>query len=238
MKDKILIGIIGDFDLKRPAHKATNEAIQHCARHLDLDVSLQWVPTENLEQNPDKQLKGYDGIWCSPGSPYNSMLGAITGIQYARENDIPFIGTCGGFQHAVLEYIRNILGFHNAGHPEYDTTHGDLFITALSCSLLGETKQIYLKENTMVLSYYKNRVITERYNCNFGVNPTYQKLLDEHGFIVAGMDEQGEARLMELPEKRFYVASLFQPQLSSTPDNPHPLILSYLTACREYHDSK
>jgi CTP synthase (UTP-ammonia lyase) len=156
------------------------------------------------------------------------MKGAINAIRFAREKDYPFIGTCGGFQHAVIEYAQNQLEINGAKHAEYSPDTSNLFITALSCSLVGETRKIFIKKNSKTFKYYDKTEVEERYNCSFGLNPDYQKLIDEHGFKVVGTDEKGEARILELPQNKFFIATLFQPQLSSSPTNPHKLILAYL----------
>ena len=75
MSGTIRIGIIGDFDFKRPSHKATNEALNHCADYLGISLELQWLPTESLEKDVDKSISNFDGLWCAPGSPYKSMKG-------------------------------------------------------------------------------------------------------------------------------------------------------------------
>ncbi len=234
MSNSIQIGIIGDFDSQRLSHKATNQSLSHCSDYLGINLQLQWLPTESLEKDIENSVNKFDGLWCASGSPYRSMNGAIEAIRFARQRDVPFIGTCGGFQHAVIEYAQNELGLHDAQHAEYTTESTNLFITPLSCSLVGETRKIIINKKSMVLKYYNQIEIEERYNCSFGLNPHYQNVLDENGLKVAGIDEQGEARLLELPQNRFFVATLFQPQLSSLPTNPHKLILAYLIAAREF----
>jgi CTP synthase (UTP-ammonia lyase) len=234
----INIGIIGDYDMGRLSHKATNEALNHSADYLGINLELQWLPTESLEIDVNKSISKFDGLWCAPGSPYKSMRGAINAIQFARENNYPFIGTCGGFQHAVIEYAQNKLGIQNVQHEECDPHASNIFITALSCSLIGETRKILISKNSKVYKIYNKTEVEERYNCNFGLNPDYQKLLDESGFKVAGTDENGEARILELNENNFFIATLFQPQLSSLPSSPHKLIVAYLTFAKEFHFQK
>ena len=231
----VKIGIIGDYDLERASHKATNEALKHSADYLKINIEIQWLPTQSLERDVEKSVCIFDGLFCAPGSPYKSMRGAIKAIQFARENDYPFIGTCGGFQHAVIEYAQNKLGLTEAKHIEYDPNGSNLFITALSCSLIGETRRILINKNSKVYKFYNKTEVEERYNCNFGLNPDNQKLLDEGGFKVVGTDEKGEARILELTQNKFFIATLFQPQLSSLPTNPHKLILAYLTCLNEFH---
>lgn len=94
------------------------------------------------------------------------MNGALKVIQHAREHDVPLLGTCGGYQHVVLEYARNVLGFADAIHAEYDPYASDLFITALSCSLVGQTMTVMLRDNTVAASLYPQSTTSEKYYCN------------------------------------------------------------------------
>jgi CTP synthase (UTP-ammonia lyase) len=91
---ELKIGIIGDFDPSSPFHKATNMAIFHAGKALALKVSSSWISTPDLSQKPaDEILSTFDALWCSPGSPYQSMGGALEGIRFARENSWPFFAT-------------------------------------------------------------------------------------------------------------------------------------------------
>ncbi len=238
MGECIRIGIIGDFD-GRGSHLATNEALKHASERLHLDCTVNWLPTEALETGTG--LNEYDGLWCAPGLPYKSEAGALKGIRYARENGIPFLGTCGGFQHTVIEYARNVLALKGACHAETDPAGDCHVITALSCSLIGEPHGIYLVEGTRTQAIYGKARTQELFTCKYGLNPAYRKQMEEGGFTVAGTGENGEARVLEIAngersqEKRFYIATLFQPQLSSTPENPHVLIQAYLEAAKAFH---
>jgi CTP synthase (UTP-ammonia lyase) len=161
------------------------------------------------------------------------MTGAVNAIQYARENKIPFIGTCGGFQHAVLEYARDVLKIKEVAEEDFDLYSPNAFISQLSCSLVGQTRHILLDRNSFVYDIYGKPETEEKYNCSFGLNKDFQNKLDQAGFKVVGTDEQGEARIMILDNHQFFLATLFQPQLTSTPDNPHPLVLAYLSYVRD-----
>jgi CTP synthase (UTP-ammonia lyase) len=92
MKQAVKIGVIGDFNSEYPSHIATNAAINHAGDALGITVEPQWVPTTTLEIQL-ASLAQFDALWCSPGSPYRSMAGALQGIRFAREHDWPFIGT-------------------------------------------------------------------------------------------------------------------------------------------------
>lgn len=231
------IGIIGDFNEKFPPHKATNEALNHCAECLGVNLEIQWLPTKALENDVETVVSQFDGLWSAPGSPYNSMEGALNAIKFARENNVPFIGTCGGFQHVILEYARNVLDFKDAQHAEYDPYASNLFISALTCSLVGKILKIFVDRNSKAHVFYNKTEIEEHYYCNFGLNPDYQKLIDEGGLKVVGIDEQDEARIVEIPQNNFFIATLFVPQLSSSPEKPHQLIIEFLTHAKEFRSS-
>ncbi len=222
------MGVIGDFNTERLSHSATNAALGHAAATLGVRVEVRWLDTILLEQMDLADLARHDALWCAPGSPYRSLDGALRAIHFARESDRPFLGTCGGFQHVVIEYARNVLGFQDAQHAEYDPYASNLFVSQLSCSLVGQTMSVRLDPGSRAASFYGREEVSEQYNCNFGLNPEHQGRLHEGGLRVVGTDHTGEARVVELPNQRFYLATLFVPQLASTPASPHPLITAYL----------
>lgn len=233
----IKIGVIGDYD-GRPSHIATNEAIIHCGSYLGLKLDIQWIATDLLEDSRELNLSNFDALWCAPGSPYKSAQGAMNAIQFARENNYPFLGTCGGFQHVVLEFARDVLGLSEIQQTDFDPYTPNIFISALSCSLIGETRKIMLTANTKAANIYELENTVERYNCNFGLNDQFKNQMVTYGYVVSGTDEMGETRILELPQNNFFIATLFQPQLSSTPENPHNLILAYLKIANEFHKSQ
>ncbi len=233
----IKLGIIGDYD-GRPSHLATEEAVKHCASKLDITVKWDWIPTTSFEHGTVDELFRYDGLWCAPGSPYKSMNGAINAIRFAREHNYPFIGTCGGFQHAVIEYGRNVLHLDELQELSFDLYEPNDYITQLSCSLIGQTRHITLDRTSYLYDIYGEDVIVEKYNCNFGLNQKFQTLLNNNGFRVVGIDEDKEARLMVIEANDFFVASLFQPQLSSTYENPHPLIMDYIKKVKLFNSNR
>ncbi len=234
MARAIAVGVIGEFNPEFPPHVATDHALEHAAAALGVDVDVRWLNTVELEDLPAAELAGHDALWCAPGSPYRSIDGALRAIRIARESDWPFLGTCGGFQHVVIEYARNVLGFQDAQHAEYDPYASELFISALSCSLVGQTMNVRLEPGSRAAQLYGKSEVSEQYYCNFGLNPDHQERLNDGGLRVVGTDQDGEARVVELPDRRFYLATLFVPQLSSQPDSPHPLITAYLRAAAQH----
>lgn len=230
MATKIRIGIIGDFAPNNPTHVATNECLEHAANALQLhSLEIAWLATDRSHQFAD-----YQGLLCSPGSPYKSMGGALRGIQCAREREIPFLGTCGGSQHLILEYARNVMRIREAAHAESDPYASCLFITPLSCSLLGKSMDVKMKPRSKAAQIYGSTRAVEKYYCNFGLNPAYQEQLERAGLEISGTDSLGEARIMELPRHPFFFGTLFVPQASSTRENPHPLIVQWVRAASQH----
>jgi CTP synthase (UTP-ammonia lyase) len=231
MTRAISVGLVGEFMPSFPPHTKTNEAIEQMQSLLGLRISAEWISTCALETvaNPyfKSYLQGFDALWIAPGSPYKSLMGALNAIRYARQRDLPLLATCGGCQHVVIEYARNVLGFEDAAHAEYDPYASTLFITPLSCSLAGQKMEVEIEPDSRVEAIYGSTSAFEQYYCNFGLNPEYQQRLHEAGLRIVGRDANGEARILTLPEHRFFVATLFVPQLTSAPDRPHPLIRAF-----------
>jgi CTP synthase (UTP-ammonia lyase) len=215
----ITIGIIGDFNPSYSVHVCTNDGIQDAATALGARVEAAWLPTDARHD-----YARYPGLLCAPGSPYKSFDGALAGIRYAREHGIPLLGTCGGFQHLVIEYARNVMGFSGASHAETDPDGPCLFVTPLSCSLVGKTMEVSIAAGSRAARVFGAERSMEAFYCNFGLNPIYQGALQSAGLNITGIDQNGEARIVELPDHPFFFGTLFVPQARSRPGTPHPLV--------------
>ena len=156
------------------------------------------------------------------------MQKTLDAIQYARENHVPCFGTCGGFQHMILEYARSVLNFEDAQHAEYDPYASRLFISELECSLAGRAMQLTLDADSFVARVYGQETVEEEYYCNFGVNPVHASKFKDGPLNVVGSDNEGEIRVIELPNHPFFVGTLFVPQLRSTASRPHPLVTEFV----------
>jgi CTP synthase (UTP-ammonia lyase) len=226
------VGIIGEFNPNNPTHLATNAALAHGFARNRIKPVIEWLPTDRT-----CDLSRFDGFWCSPGSPYKSLPGALEMIRWVRLERKPFIGTCGGFQHAVLEFAHNVLRIKDAKHAEYDPYASNAFVRPLSCSLAGKKLAIRLKPGSQAAAFYGATQAVESYYCNFGLNPEYQAKLESGGLIISGWDDveasaainanSPEARVMELPDHPFFLGTLFVPQTASTSERPHPLIAAF-----------
>jgi CTP synthase (UTP-ammonia lyase) len=229
MGDGLNVVVIGDFDGSYAPHIATNAAISHSARALGVEASVAWLDTETLEADP-RRVGVADVLWCAPGSPYRSLAGALAALRFGRENAVPTLGTCGGCQHIILEFARNVLGFEDAEDANYNPYGSRLFISALECSLAGKAMPVNLEPGSIVAQCYNTGRGIEHYYCNFGLNAAYRQIIEDGGLRVAGVDDDGDARVFELRGHPFYVGTLFVPQNRSTVEEPHPLVTALLSA--------
>jgi len=247
--DAVRIGILGDFNPEFRSHHATNDALQHAAAKLNQRVESEWIPTSAMvEAGGQKKLESFDGIWASPGSPYRSFDGMLRGIEFARRRDWPFLGTCGGFQYTWIECARNVLGIVDADSAENNSGSKNIIIYPVACAmpdrakdaprLSGTIPQIRLRPGSYLQSFYSQDVVSEEFLCNFEINPDYEWTAMEAGYAVVARGAQGEIRAIESPTHRFFIATLFQPQLSSKPDAPHPLVLAFVQAAADWGRKK
>lgn len=215
------IGLVGDFDASVPAHQAIPLALGDRAEGV-------WVPTETIRTAAD--LEGFDGIWWVPASPYRSMDGALTAIRFARETGLPFLGTCGGFQHAVIEYARNVLGWADAEHGETSPEATRVVVSPLACSLVEASDEVRFTPGSRLEAAYGAPESQEGYRCRFGLNPTFREAMLSGTLRVAAIDAQGEVRGIELEGHPFFLATLFQPERAALAGKPTPLVDAFVTA--------
>ena len=235
--DALRIGLIGDYQPEVPAHVAIPRALALAAQTLACSVEQVWIATPSLAEHPTRQLSVYDALWCVPGSPYTSMDGALRAVRFAREHDLSFLGTCGGFQHALIEYARDVLGLAEADHAESNAAATMPLIAPLACSLVGEQGVISLRLGSRIHAIYGRSEVIEQYHCSFGLNPHYQSLLQAGQLRITGTDEHGEARVVELASHPFFIATLYQPERSAlrADAQPHPLVTAFLHAALARH---
>ncbi|MDH5656599.1 MAG: CTP synthase, partial [Spirochaetia bacterium] len=199
----------------------------HSKTFLNIDLNASWISTEDITE---KLLKQFQGLWIGTGSPYKNMANALFALEYSRKKNIPTFGTCGGFQHMMLEYVRNVLGFSDAEHAEYDPYASKIFISELECSLRGREMELKLTPNSRVANFYGKTIVKEKYYCNFGINPEYVDLIRNGPFHIVGSDSEGEIRIIENPDHNFFIGTLFVPQVMSTEKNPHPLVTGFINS--------
>src|ERR1700722_18834673 len=220
--------ILGEYNPESETHRATEAAIRHSLVAWNAELTTSWISTATIK---DDDILQANGVWVAPGSPYKDFSRALQAIRLARENGVPCLGTCGGFQHMILEFARNVLALTDAGHAEYDPGASRLFVSALSCSVAGMELRVKLQPGTIARALYRTEEAVERYYCTFGVNPAYAgPLADSRQLVISGRDVNEEIRIIEIRDHPFFVGTLFVPQVQSRESMPHPLVSGFLQA--------
>lgn len=246
---RVRIGVLGDFNPEFRSHHATNDSLQHAATKLGRKVESEWLPTPSLTSvSANEVLAGFDGLWASPGSPYQSMEGMLRGIQFAREQDWPFLATCGGFQYTLIEVARHVIGIADADSAENNSGSKNIVISPVSCAvpkrapgapkLSGRIGEIRLRPGSLLHSFYNQDIVEEEFFCNFEINPEFEYCAMEAGLPAVARGPAGEVRAIESPAHKFFLATLFQPQLSSTVKKPHPVVVGFVQAAAEFAAEK
>lgn len=227
--ETLRIGLVGDLNPQVPAHRAIPLALAMAAEKMGIRVTPQWLPTSDV--GTGDSLKAFDGLWCVPASPYLDMQGALTAIRFAREHQVPFLGTCGGFQHALIEHARHCLGWQDAEHGETSPDAPNLIIAPLSCALLDTTATIYLNADSRIAAAYGRQEIAERYQCRYGLRPELETAMFAGALKVSGRGSDGDIRSVELDGHPFFVATLFQPERAVLAGTLPPLVTAFMQAC-------
>ena len=137
-----------------------------------------------------------------------------------------------------MEYAQNVLGIHDAQHQEINPGAPDPFISQLACSLAGQTQTVRITPGSQAYRFYGRGTSVESFNCGYGLNEAFHEKFNQGPLEVGGVDDNGLFRIVELPGHRFFMATLFLPQLTSTPDRPHPLIAAFLNAAIAFRKEK
>ena len=226
------LALVGDRSESVQAHAKIPVLIDALATGTGPAIEIYWLRSTDITGPHD--VAGFDGVWVIPGSPYLNPEGVLAAIQAARTGQIPLFGTCAGFQHMVLEFARDVCGLTAVENAEENADAAEPLIVPLECSLLGQESTVVIAPGTVAARAMGPGTTTERYFCRYGPNPDYLEILQRHGLVFSGRDERGEVRVTELPDHPFYVASLFQPELSSDPTWVHPLIAAFGAAVRSH----
>lgn len=229
------IAIIGDYNQNEESHRLIMESIKEAAEEIQGELQAQWIISDALDVS-EEHLKLFDGFWFSPGSPYKDAKNVLSAIQYARENGVPALGTCAGFQHMVIEFARNVLGLYGADSEENDAECADAVIAKLSCTLMNKKEQLEISDSNSILARTVggNKLIGE-YRCNYGFHEAYRSAFQNSDMIAAIVESKnGSFRGFELKEHPFYIGTLFIPQLDFGGDSSYQIIKSFVKAVLEY----
>jgi CTP synthase (UTP-ammonia lyase) len=226
------IALVGDYQPAVVAHQGIDRSMALAAEVIP-QLQWEWIHTASLGSDVSTRLADFTGIWLVPASPYASETGALRAITHARTNAIPFLGTCGGFQHALLEYAREVLGISEAGHAETQPDAAVRLIAPLSCSLVEQRGSVHLAPGTRLRDFYGVDAVEEDYHCNYGLNPAYESFF-ANGLAgtlrIAARDGGGEIRAIELTDHPFFLATLFQPERRALTGELHPIVRRFVDA--------
>ncbi|MFI7409459.1 hypothetical protein ACIBU0_12415 [Streptomyces sp. NPDC049627] len=225
------VALVGDRSPDVVSHTRIPHLLDALAAHDRLVLDAYWIPSEDAVA--EGAVRGFDAVWVVPGSPYRSEAGVLAAIRAARTEGIPFLGTCGGFQHALLEFARGACGLTKVAHAENDPDAEDFLIEPLACSLAGHEDTVVLEAGSLAQSVIGAERTVERYSCHYGPS-RHLDTLREHGLRFSGQDTQGQVRMAELPGHPFFLASLFQPELSGDGSRPHPMVRGLARAAVEH----
>lgn len=224
------IALVGDRSANVRAHARIPKVIDALLRRDAIAIDPYWVATSDVAAC---DLARFDAIWLVPGIPYESADGAIAAARIAREQRIPFLGTCGGFQHALLEFARDVCGLTSVENAEVAPGADEHLIVELACSLKGHEEAVMIVPGSRAGAISGPGRRTERYHCDYGLNQAYLERLSQGGLVFSGFDDGGQVRIAELPGHPFFVCTLFQPELHGDGSQPHPIIVAFAAAASE-----
>ena len=226
------IALVGDYHENIVAHRAIPIALELAVNELRADVSWEWVRSRELQPSAEARLEPYAALWCVPGSPYQNTQGVIDASRFARLRRRPFLGTCGGFQHALLEYAEAVWRI-DAMHAETNPGAEDPVIAPLLCSLVDVRDRLKFEPGSRLRTIYGRDSANEEYHCNYGLNPRYALRLQCGPLKIAARDDEGAVRAVELDEHPFFIGTLFQPERAALREQTPPLVKAFVRAVVE-----
>ena len=240
-KSKVTIGLIGKYVELQDSYKSILESFIHAGAANEVKVEVRSIHSEHISENDvDKKLMGLDGVLVAPGFGERGIEGKIKAVQYARENNIPFLGICLGMQMAVIEFARNILGLENANSTEMDENTPYPVINLMeeqkSVTDMGGTMRLgawdcQLQEDTLVHEVYGQTEISERHRHRFEFNNEYKKQMEEAGLVASGFNPKtGLVEVVEITTQPWFVGVQYHPEYKSTVADPHPLFVGFVKA--------
>ncbi len=246
---EVTIALVGKYTQLHDAYLSVVEALKHGGIVSHANVHLKWVDSELVtEENVAEYLSDVDGVLVPGGFGNRGIEGMITAIRYARENKIPFLGLCLGMQLTIVEYARNVLGYHDAHSIEMNpnTMHPVIALMPDQDGIedIGGTLRLgaypcVLADGSKAQELYGEKEISERHRHRYEVNNDFRKALTENGMVLSGVSPDGRiVEMVELSDHPFYIATQAHPEFKSRPNRPHPLFRGLIAAAAEYHAAK
>jgi len=245
-KDEVTIGIVGKYVEYEDSYKSLKEALVHGALAHNLKLRVDWIEAEGLEskdQSVQAQLESVDGVLVPGGFGKRGIEGMLKGIQYARENHVPYFGICLGMQTACIEFARNVCGLDAANSSEFDPATPHRVIYKLrelrGVEELGGTMRLgawacRLENGSLAQRAYGQSEISERHRHRYEFNREYESTLTAGGLRISGSSPDGTyVEIVEIPSHPYFLGCQFHPEFKSKPLEPHPLFVSFIKAAYE-----
>jgi|TARA_X000000368_G_scaffold376481_1_gene329545 CTP synthase len=241
-KTTINIGLIGKYVELQDSYKSILESFVHAGAVNEAKVNVVPIHSEEInDKTINNILSKVDGILVAPGFGERGIEGKILSIKYARENNLPFLGICLGMQMAVIEFARNVLGLKDANSTEMSKSTKNPVISLMNDQLNVEEKggtmrlgswKCKLKKNSLAYSIYKKDLVSERHRHRYELNFKYNEKLNKLGMISSGTNPKtGLVEIVEIPSHSWFIGVQFHPEYQSTVKNPHPIFVSFVSAC-------
>lgn len=241
LNKEVTIGLVGKYVSLQDAYLSVSEALKHAGYFHHAKINIKWINAgELVNKDPKEFLSDCDGVLVPGGFGHRAVEGKINAIQYARENNVPYLGLCLGMQTATIEYARNVAGLKGANSTEMDPSTPFPVIDYLPEQYegidMGGTLRLglyncTLKDDSLALKAYGQKDIKERHRHRYEFNNKYKSILEEKGLVFSGINpETGLAEIVEIPEHKFFIASQFHPEFLSRPQRPHPLFREFIKA--------
>jgi CTP synthase len=243
-EDTVRIGLVGKYIQLEDAYLSVIEALGHGGIHHGAKIDVRWVDAEGLDRaEAERQLEECDGVLIPGGFGVRGVEGKIRAAQFARENEVPYLGICLGMQVAVSEFARHVVDMDGANSTEFDPETPfpviDLLPEQKEVRDMGGTMRlgadpVKLHEGTRAREIYGEPVIYERHRHRYEVNNHLRKHLEQHGLVCSGTSPDDRlVEIIELPQHPFFVASQFHPEFKSRPLRPQPLFREFVGAALE-----
>lgn len=235
---KVKVGIVGKY-ARGDTYLSIQEALAHAGVESGVNPELIWIDSEVVEKNPST-LSEIDCMITPGGFGTRGCEGKIAAIRYVRENKIPWLGLCLGFQLAVVEFARNVVGLRGANSTEMSEETKDSVIIPhweAGHNIMGGTmrlgdKKVVFRQGTEIQKIYGEDTVYERHRHRYGLNPRYVDKLTDAGLVFSSVcPEDGTVETLEIPDQ-YFIGVQFHPEFQSRPNAPHPLFVNMLEAVK------
>ena len=241
---EVTIGIVGKYVKLEDSYLSVTESLHHAGFANNVKVNIKYIDCETVTRENAKKILGeLDGIIVPGGFGNRGIEGKINTVEYARTNNVPFLGICLGMQMAVVEFARNVLGLSDANSEEFDENSKNQVIHIMdeqkNVDKKGGTMRLgkypcILKKDSLAYKVYGKKEISERHRHRFEYNNDYREKLENAGLICSGTSPDGKlVEIVEIPSLDYFIAGQFHPEFKSRPDKPSPLFVGLVKAAKE-----